>query len=118
MAAYRRAYRTPPRYRNQSELCPARGPDATLLDVTDTALTRDDLTDAIVRVTSASRTDVEDSTDLLALGLDSLGVMRQVNELRVHGLPVTYQDLLGEPTLDGWWTRIAALLRANPHLAA
>jgi aryl carrier-like protein len=86
--------------------------------VTDTALTRDDLTDAIVRVTSASRADIEDSTDLLALGLDSLGVMRLVNELRVHGLPVTYQDLLGEPTLDGWWARITALLRANPHLAA
>jgi len=83
-----------------------------------TTLSRDDLTDAIARVTEASRTDIQDSTDLLALGLDSLGVMRLVNELRVCGVPVTYQDLTDDPTLDGWWTRISTLLRANPHLAA
>jgi bifunctional isochorismate lyase/aryl carrier protein len=81
-------------------------------------VTRDDLAGAIARVTEASREDIEHSTDLLVLGLDSLGVMRLVNELRVHGLPVTYQDLADEPTLDGWWGRISALLRKNPHLAA
>ena len=81
-------------------------------------MTRDDLADAIAGVTDASRADIETCGDLLALGLDSLGVMRLVNELRVHGLPVTYQDLADEPTLDGWWARISALLRANPHLAA
>ena len=81
-------------------------------------MTRDDLTGVIARVTEASRADVETSTDLLALGLDSLGVMRLVNELRVHGLPVSYQDLTDEPTLDGWWGRISTMLRNNPHLAA
>jgi bifunctional isochorismate lyase / aryl carrier protein len=81
-------------------------------------VTRDDLAAAISRATDVSREDIEHSADLLAAGLDSLGVLRLVNELRVHGLPVTYQDLAGEPTLDGWWRRISALLRANPHLAA
>jgi aryl carrier-like protein len=72
----------------------------------------------IATVTGASREDVEGSADLLALGLDSLIVMRLVNELRVHGLAVTYQDLADEPTLDGWWGRVSALPRTNPHLAA
>ncbi|MFL6124570.1 phosphopantetheine-binding protein [Actinophytocola sp.] len=81
-------------------------------------MTRDDLAAVIVDVTGASPEDIERATDLLALGLDSLSVLRLVNELRVHGLPVTYQDLADEPTLDGWWGRVSALLRANPHLAA
>ena len=49
----------------------------------------------ISHVTGVSREDIHDGTDLFSLGLDSLGVMRLVNECRVHGL-----------------------LRANPHLAA
>jgi mycobactin phenyloxazoline synthetase len=86
--------------------------------VTDTALTRDVLVSTISDVTGVSREDIHDSTDLFSLGLDSLGVMRLVNECRVHGLPVTFADLADDPTLGAWWARISQLLRANPHLAA
>jgi aryl carrier-like protein len=91
-------------------------PGATLANVT--AMTRDDLLDAIAGVAKVSPEDLRDGTDLAALGLDSLGFMRLVNELRVHGLPVTYEDLSGEPTIGAWWARVDRILRANPYLAA
>jgi bifunctional isochorismate lyase/aryl carrier protein len=74
--------------------------------------------DTIARVAEVSAEDIHDDTELSTLGVGSLGLMRLVNELRVHGLPVTYQDLADEPTLGAWWTRIAKLLAANPYLAA
>lgn len=99
-------------------MCDSQERAATLANVTDTALTRDILVGTISHVTGVSREDIHDDTDLFTLGLDSLGAMRLVNECRVHGLPVTYQDLADEPTLGAWWARISQLLRANPHLAA
>jgi aryl carrier-like protein len=74
--------------------------------------------DTVARVAEVSAGDIHDDTELSTLGVSSLGLMRLVNELRVHGLPVTYQDLADEPTLGAWWTRIAKLLAANPYLAA
>ncbi|TDV53698.1 aryl carrier-like protein [Actinophytocola oryzae] len=73
---------------------------------------------AIARVAEVPAADLSDDTDLIAVGLDSLGFMRLVNELRVLGLPVTYADLAGEPTLGAWWARIASILAHNPYLAA
>lgn len=86
--------------------------------MTDHTLTREDLACAVARVAETSREDIHDGTDLTNLGLDSLGLMRLVNELRVHGLPVTYQDLAGKSTLGEWWATISYLLRTNPYLAA
>lgn len=81
-------------------------------------LTRDGLVATIARVADVPAEDIQDGADLTALGLDSLGFMRLVNELRVHGLPVTYQDLADQPTVDAWWARISHVLRTNPYLAA
>lgn len=86
--------------------------------MTDHTLTREDLACAVARVAETSREDIHDGTDLTNLGLDSLGLMRLVNELRVHGIPVTYQDLAGKSTLGEWWATISYLLRTNPYLAA
>jgi aryl carrier-like protein len=88
-------------------------PDATLTNVT-----REHLARTIARMAGVSREDVRPATDLTALGLGSLDILRLVNEYRVRGLPVTYQELAAEPTLDAWWARISHLLRANPYLAA
>lgn len=73
-------------------------------------MTREDLAGEIARVAGVSHEDVH--------GLSSVDVMRVVNTLRVRGVPVTYQDLAREQTLDAWWARISRLLAANPHLAA
>jgi bifunctional isochorismate lyase / aryl carrier protein len=81
-------------------------------------LTRERLAHAIAREAGVSPEDVGGDTDLTTLGIDSLGILRLVNEWRVYGLPVTYLDLAREPTLDAWWTRVSQLLRANPYLAA
>ena len=86
--------------------------------MSDATLTRDGLVATIARVAEVAPEDIQDGTDLTALGLDSLGFMRLVNELRVHGLPITYQDLADKPTVDAWWARISHVLRTNPYLAA
>jgi mycobactin phenyloxazoline synthetase len=86
--------------------------------VSDATLTRDGLVETIARVAEVSPEDIQDGTDLIALGLDSLSFMRLVNELRVHGLPVTYQDLADQPTVGAWWARISHVLATNPYLAA
>lgn len=76
-------------------------------------MTREDLTHAIAGIAGVSHEDVHQ-----AFPLPSVDVMRVVNMLRVRGVPVTYQDLAADPTLDAWWARIGHLLRTNPHLAA
>lgn len=81
-------------------------------------MTREHLARTIARLAGVSREDVQAGTDLTALGLGSLDILRLVNEYRVRGLPVTYQELAADPTLDAWWSRISHLLRANPYLAA
>jgi aryl carrier-like protein len=74
-------------------------------------VTREDLAGEIARMTEVSHEDVP-------LPLSSVDVMRIVNMLRIRGLPVSYQDLAAELSLDAWWTRISHLLAENPHLAA
>lgn len=86
--------------------------------MTRAALTRDELLREIARVARVSHEDIRGETDLTALGLRSLDMMRIVNAWRARGLPVTYRELTQEPTLDAWWALISALLRANPYLSA
>lgn len=81
-------------------------------------MSREDLARQIAQLARVSHEDIRGETDLTALGLSSLDILRLVNEWRVHGLPVSYGELSEEPTLDAWWRRIAHLLAANPYLAA
>ena len=81
-------------------------------------MTREHLAGTVARMAGVSREDAHAATDLTALGLGSLDILRVVNECRMCGLPVTYQELAAKPTLDAWWTRISHLLRTNPYLAA
>lgn len=52
--------------------------------------------------------DFDDSQNLLELGLNSLQVMRLVNQWRKNGIKVQFGDLLEHPTFGEWWTRIQA----------
>lgn len=86
--------------------------------MTRAASTRDELIREIARVARVSHEDIQGETDLVALGLRSLDIMRIVNAWRARGLPVTYRDLSRQPTPDAWWALISGLLRANPYLSA
>jgi aryl carrier-like protein len=76
-------------------------------------MTREDLAREIARLAGVSHEEVHG-----ALVLPSVDLMRLVNTLRVRGIPVTYQDLAAEQSLDAWSARISHLQAANPHLAA
>ncbi|PYG90251.1 yersiniabactin nonribosomal peptide synthetase [Ruminiclostridium sufflavum DSM 19573] len=52
--------------------------------------------------------DFDDSQNLLELGLNSLQVMRLVNQWRKKGIKVQFGDLLEHPTFAEWWIRIQA----------
>lgn len=82
----------------------------------DAALTRDQLLGKVAGLLGLSDEDIPADADLVELGLDSLDVMRLVNEWRVRGLPVTFRELATAPTIDRWWARVEELRRANPYL--
>ena len=81
-------------------------------------VTREHLADTIACMARVSREDVREGADLTTLGVGSLDILRLVNDYRMRGVPVTYQELAAQPTLDAWWARISHLLRTNPYLAA
>lgn len=83
---------------------------------TDAALTRADLLRKVAVLLGLSDEDIPTDADLVELGLDSLDLMRLVNEWRVRGLPVTFRELATAPTVDRWWARVEELCRANPYL--
>jgi len=45
---------------------------------------------------------IADDANLLYLGLDSLGVMRLVNQWRRNGIRVSSRELVADPTVAGW----------------
>jgi aryl carrier-like protein len=47
-------------------------------------------------------TKIPNDADLVALGMNSLELMTVVNRLRRQGIPVTYDALATQPTLDAW----------------
>lgn len=81
------------------------------------ALTKEQVARQVALLARVSHEDIRGDDDLTTL-LCSLDVLRLVNEWRVRGLPVSYRELTGTPTLDAWWAQLSHLLRANPYLAA
>lgn len=47
--------------------------------------------------------EIDDNENLLKLGLDSLKIMRLVNQWRKKGIRVSYGELMQNPTLESWW---------------
>lgn len=51
---------------------------------------------------------VDPAEDLTLYGIDSIAVMRLILTLEEQGVIVSFDDLARQPTLDGWWSMIAA----------
>lgn len=49
---------------------------------------------------------IDPAEDLTLYGLDSVAVMQLVAELERRGVPVTFEDLAREATVDAWWALI------------
>lgn len=72
---------------------------------------RDYITREALRALIAARLDIPPEeisydTNLVILGMNSLELMTVVNRLRRQGIPVTYDALATQPTLDAWWRAI------------
>ena len=68
----------------------------------------DYITYEVLRALIATRLDIPaeeipGDADLVTLGMNSLELMTVVNRLRRQGIPVTYDTLATQPTLDAWW---------------
>lgn len=78
----------------------------------------DSITKDTLRALIATRLDIPseeipEDTSLVTLGMNSLEIMTIVNRLRRQAIPVTYEELVTHPTLDGWWhviTKVAKTL--------
>jgi amino acid adenylation domain-containing protein len=57
--------------------------------------------------------ELDDDSDLLCLGLDSMRTMRAAGRLRRAGLDVTFSTLIGKRTLGDWRQEIAGLAARN-----
>ncbi len=45
---------------------------------------------------------------LILFGLDSIRVMEFASLLKAQGVAISFEDLIRQPTLDAWWSLIAA----------
>ncbi|CVI64915.1 Phenyloxazoline synthase MbtB [Clostridiales bacterium CHKCI001] len=57
----------------------------------------------------------EENDNLLELGLDSLKIMRLVNEWRKQGIRIPYGHLMEQPTLKKWWKLIQKRKKKEIH---
>ncbi|MFE5401295.1 phosphopantetheine-binding protein [Streptomyces sp. NPDC056580] len=71
-----------------------------------TALTGEELREALAELIGVSPSEVEDDANLIQLGLESLQMMRLVTKWRRAGLDVAFGDLTGTPTFAAWNERI------------
>lgn len=49
---------------------------------------------------------LDENTDLVSLGLDSIRMMHLMVLWRRHGVDVTLQELSANPTLSNWWAAL------------
>jgi aryl carrier-like protein len=50
---------------------------------------------------------LDENTDLVSIGLDSIRMMHLMVLWRRYGVEVTLQDLTANPTLKGWWEALS-----------
>lgn len=75
-------------------------------------LTRESLRGLVATRLDIPETELLDDTDLVTLGMNSLEIMTIVNRVRRRGIPVTYDALAAQPTLDAWWQTITSATNA------
>ncbi|MEY8352010.1 amino acid adenylation domain-containing protein [Lachnospiraceae bacterium 54-53] len=62
--------------------------------------------DVLKKIKKGTETEIEGSQNLMELGLNSLQVMRLVNQWRKQGIRVSYGELMETPTLEQWYRKI------------
>lgn len=62
-------------------------------------------------------TEITADINLITLGMNSLEIMTIVNRLRRQGIPVTYEQLATQPTLDAWWQALTKATQTQPSQA-
>ncbi|MDL9938980.1 amino acid adenylation domain-containing protein [Gordonia sp. ABSL1-1] len=62
--------------------------------------------------------DIRDDDDLIALGLDSIRIMKIAGDLRKRGHRLNFAQLAAEPTVAAWSARVAASAADAPEPAA
>ncbi|SMC73849.1 non-ribosomal peptide synthetase [Kibdelosporangium aridum] len=71
------------------------------------SVTHQDLRTAVADVLGLDPGDLEDTDDLVALGLDSLHAMTLAGMWRRAGTPVKFAELIERPTLADWWALLS-----------
>lgn len=59
---------------------------------------------AQIRAMLPAAAQFDEQQNLIELGLDSLQMMRLVNQWRRRGCQVTFAELIGDPSLNAWWS--------------
>jgi aryl carrier-like protein len=74
--------------------------------------TLDQLRESVAALLHTDPSSINDDTDLLLLGLESLSVMKLVNGWRRQGVRVSSRVLVAEPTLRAWQRHLDESRRA------
>ncbi|NEU05531.1 amino acid adenylation domain-containing protein [Clostridium senegalense] len=72
----------------------------------------EDMKDKIKNILSI-KGDIEDNRNLLELGLNSLQIMRLVNQWRREGIDITFSKLISSPYLNQWWGLIKEQMKVE-----
>lgn len=72
-----------------------------------TTLTRAWLTDQIALMIEDDD-EVGPDESLVLFGLDSIRVMEFASLLKTHGITISFEDLIRQPTPNAWWALIEA----------
>jgi yersiniabactin nonribosomal peptide synthetase len=76
-------------------------------------LTKDALRRALTELLETGEDRIGDEEDLIAVGLDSIGVMGLVNDWRTAGVELKFGELMEKPTLTDWWALLSAKLASG-----
>ena len=69
---------------------------------TSTLLAAEELHTAIAELLAVPADELDDETDLITAGLDSLQIMRLASKWRAQGADVSYADLVADTTMRAW----------------
>ena len=81
------------------------------------AFSVNDIRQAVADQLQVPPEEIDDNDDLVAIGLDSLGMMTLAAAWQAAGANITFGDLIEEPTLRAWNTLIGVSAAPDPPLS-
>lgn len=69
----------------------------------------DEIRAAVAALISPEPEDIPDHANLVLLGLTSLDLMRLSGRWRRGGIPVKFESLVADPTIEGWVRHVSAV---------